>query len=147
MTVTLLISTHCIWWGHHVTGHVTLQGLCHAVRKEAWKFLLGYFPWESTLEERKVLQRSKTYNWCILNIYYTLLALHNVSSKRNISDEQDVTLTYEVLIGWADWCCVCVCGCSDEYFRMKLQWKSVSEEQERRNSRLRDYRSLIGETC
>lgn len=27
---------------------------------------------------------------------------------------------------------------------MKLQWKSVSEEQERRNSRLRDYRSLIG---
>lgn len=33
----------------------------------------------------------------------------------------------------------------DEYFRMKLQWKSISEEQERRNSRLRDYRSLIGE--
>lgn len=32
----------------------------------------------------------------------------------------------------------------DEYFRMKLQWKSVSEEQEKRNSRLRDYRSLIG---
>lgn len=28
---------------------------------------------------------------------------------------------------------------------MKLQWKSVSEEQERRNSRLRDYKSLIGE--
>lgn len=28
---------------------------------------------------------------------------------------------------------------------MKLQWKSVSEEQERRNSRLRDYRNLIGE--
>ncbi|XP_045894572.1 TBC1 domain family member 15 isoform X1 [Micropterus dolomieu] len=66
-------------------------GLCHAVRKEAWKFLLGYFPWASTMEERKALQRAKT----------------------------------------------------DEYFRMKLQWKSVSEEQERRNSRLRDYRSLI----
>uniref|UniRef100_A0A3Q4B3U1 TBC1 domain family member 15 n=1 Tax=Mola mola TaxID=94237 RepID=A0A3Q4B3U1_MOLML len=59
--------------------------------KEAWKFLLGYFPWDSTLEERKVLHRAKT----------------------------------------------------DEYFKMKLQWKSVSEEQERRNSRLRDYRSLI----
>uniref|UniRef100_A0A3Q3FA21 TBC1 domain family, member 15 n=1 Tax=Labrus bergylta TaxID=56723 RepID=A0A3Q3FA21_9LABR len=66
-------------------------GLCHALRKEAWKFLLGYFPWESTLEERKALQRNKT----------------------------------------------------DEYFRMKLQWKSVSAEQERRNSKLRDYRSLI----
>lgn len=32
----------------------------------------------------------------------------------------------------------------DEYFRMKLQWKSVSPEQERRNSLLRGYRSLIG---
>ncbi|KAK1875761.1 TBC1 domain family member 15 [Dissostichus eleginoides] len=66
-------------------------GLCHAKRKEAWKFLLGYLPWESTVEERKVLHRAKT----------------------------------------------------DEYFRMKLQWKSVSEQQERRNSKLRDYRSLI----
>lgn len=66
-------------------------GLSHSVRKEAWKFLLGYFPWDSTAEERKSLQRNKT----------------------------------------------------DEYFRMKLQWKSVSEEQERRNSRLRDNRSLI----
>lgn len=52
---------------------------------------------------------------------------------------------------WDLWLCGCVtvllCYCvgSDEYFRMKLQWKSVSEEQERRNSRLRDYRSLIGE--
>ncbi|ROL43328.1 TBC1 domain family member 15 [Anabarilius grahami] len=71
---------------------VITRGLCYAVRKEAWKFLLGYFPWNSTHEERKLLQKSKT----------------------------------------------------DEYFRMKLQWKSVSEEQERRNSRLRDYRSLIG---
>ncbi|TRY89686.1 hypothetical protein DNTS_032315 [Danionella cerebrum] len=66
-------------------------GLCHAVRKEAWKLLLGYFPWDNTHDERKLLQKNKT----------------------------------------------------DEYFRMKLQWKSVSEEQERRNSRLRDYRSLI----
>uniref|UniRef100_A0AAY4DDH5 TBC1 domain family member 15 n=1 Tax=Denticeps clupeoides TaxID=299321 RepID=A0AAY4DDH5_9TELE len=66
-------------------------GLCHAARKEAWKFLLGFFPWESTYEERKVLQKRKT----------------------------------------------------DEYFRMKLQWRSVSEEQERRNSKLRDYKSLI----
>lgn len=41
---------------------VTMQGLSHAVRKEAWKFLLGYFPWESTSEGRKVLHRAKTYN-------------------------------------------------------------------------------------
>uniref|UniRef100_A0A3Q3JZX1 TBC1 domain family member 15 n=1 Tax=Monopterus albus TaxID=43700 RepID=A0A3Q3JZX1_MONAL len=75
----------------HLKQVIFKGGLCHAVRKEAWKFLLGCFPWDSTLEERKALQRTKT----------------------------------------------------DEYFRMKLQWKSVSEEQERRNSRLRDYRSLI----
>lgn len=43
-----------------LTCHVTLQGLCSAVRREAWKFLLGYFPWDSTLEERKLLQRVKT---------------------------------------------------------------------------------------
>ncbi|KAJ6651373.1 hypothetical protein lerEdw1_020946 [Lerista edwardsae] len=66
-------------------------GLCHALRKEVWKFLLGYFHWDSTREERA-------------NVH-----------KRRI----------------------------DEYFRMKLQWKSVSEEQEKRNYRLRDYRSLI----
>ncbi|KAH0501914.1 TBC1 domain family member 15, partial [Microtus ochrogaster] len=66
-------------------------GLSHSLRKQAWKFLLGYFPWDSTKEERAQLQKQKT----------------------------------------------------DEYFRMKLQWKSISEEQEKRNSRLRDYRSLI----
>uniref|UniRef100_A0A8C8SDA5 TBC1 domain family member 15 n=1 Tax=Pelusios castaneus TaxID=367368 RepID=A0A8C8SDA5_9SAUR len=66
-------------------------GLCHALRKEVWKFLLGYFPWHSTREERTNLQKRKI----------------------------------------------------DEYFRMKLQWKSVSDEQEKRNSRLRDYRNLI----
>ncbi|XP_007441051.1 TBC1 domain family member 15 isoform X1 [Python bivittatus] len=66
-------------------------GLCHALRKEVWKFLLGYYPWNSTRDERTSMQKRKT----------------------------------------------------DEYFRMKLQWKSVSEEQEKRNYRLRDYRSLI----
>uniref|UniRef100_A0A8C5SFJ8 TBC1 domain family member 15 n=1 Tax=Laticauda laticaudata TaxID=8630 RepID=A0A8C5SFJ8_LATLA len=65
--------------------------LCHALRKEVWKFLLGYYSWNSTRDERTSMQKRKT----------------------------------------------------DEYFRMKLQWKSVSEEQEKRNCRLRDYRSLI----
>ncbi|XP_062318660.1 TBC1 domain family member 15 [Osmerus eperlanus] len=75
----------------HLKQAIFKGGLCHALRKETWKFLLGYFPWDSTHEERKALQKKKT----------------------------------------------------DEYFRMKLQWKSVSEDQERRNSRLRDFRSLI----
>uniref|UniRef100_A0A674JUV7 TBC1 domain family member 17 n=1 Tax=Terrapene triunguis TaxID=2587831 RepID=A0A674JUV7_9SAUR len=89
-------------WGQHLDpeGRIThldglkrrifAGGLTPALRKEAWKFLLGYYSWESSSEENRAQAR-------------------------------------------------------DEYFRMKLQWKSVSEEQERRNSLLRGYRSLIGQ--
>uniref|UniRef100_A0A668SI95 TBC1 domain family member 15 n=1 Tax=Oreochromis aureus TaxID=47969 RepID=A0A668SI95_OREAU len=66
-------------------------GITHSLRKEVWKFLLGFYPWNSTAKEREDILRVKT----------------------------------------------------DEYFRMKVQWKSVSEEQEMRNSLLRGYRSLI----
>uniref|UniRef100_A0AAX7VNV9 TBC1 domain family member 15 n=1 Tax=Astatotilapia calliptera TaxID=8154 RepID=A0AAX7VNV9_ASTCA len=66
-------------------------GITHSLRKEIWKFLLGFYPWNSTAKEREDILRVKT----------------------------------------------------DEYFRMKVQWKSVSEEQEMRNSLLRGYRSLI----
>uniref|UniRef100_A0AAY4DGR9 TBC1 domain family member 15 n=1 Tax=Denticeps clupeoides TaxID=299321 RepID=A0AAY4DGR9_9TELE len=66
-------------------------GITPSLRKEAWKFLLGFYPWNSTTKEREDIVRVKT----------------------------------------------------DEYFRMKVQWKSVSEEQEMRNSLLRGYRSLI----
>ncbi|KAL6476518.1 hypothetical protein MHYP_G00150170 [Metynnis hypsauchen] len=66
-------------------------GIIPALRKEVWKFLLGFYPWNSTAKEREDIIRVKT----------------------------------------------------DEYFRMKVQWKSVSEEQEMRNSLLRGYRSLI----
>uniref|UniRef100_A0A8B9HIT0 TBC1 domain family, member 17 n=1 Tax=Astyanax mexicanus TaxID=7994 RepID=A0A8B9HIT0_ASTMX len=66
-------------------------GIIPSLRKEVWKFLLGFYPWNSTAKEREDIIRVKT----------------------------------------------------DEYFRMKVQWKSVSEEQEMRNSLLRGYRSLI----
>ncbi|XP_058876261.1 TBC1 domain family member 17-like isoform X1 [Acipenser ruthenus] len=66
-------------------------GVSPSLRREVWKFLLGFYPWESTIQERQDILRKKT----------------------------------------------------DEYFRMKVQWKSVSEEQELRNSLLRGYRSLI----
>ncbi|KAM9780156.1 TBC1 domain family member 17 [Neosynchiropus ocellatus] len=66
-------------------------GIQPSLRKEAWKFLLGFYPWNSTSEEREDILRVKT----------------------------------------------------DEYFRMKVQWKSVSEEQEMRNTLLRGYRNLI----
>ncbi|XP_033080031.1 TBC1 domain family member 17 isoform X2 [Trachypithecus francoisi] len=90
-------------WARHVGPEGRLQqvpelknrifsgGLSPGLRREAWKFLLGYLSWEGTAEEHKAHVRKKT----------------------------------------------------DEYFRMKLQWKSVSPEQERRNSLLHGYRSLI----
>ncbi|XP_066230138.1 TBC1 domain family member 17 [Saccopteryx leptura] len=90
-------------WARHVGPEGRLQqvpelkarifsgGLSPSLRREAWKFLLGYLRWEGSAEEHKAHMRKKT----------------------------------------------------DEYFRMKLQWKSVSPEQERRNSLLHGYRSLI----
>uniref|UniRef100_A0A8D3DM58 TBC1 domain family member 15 n=1 Tax=Scophthalmus maximus TaxID=52904 RepID=A0A8D3DM58_SCOMX len=66
-------------------------GIIPSLRRDVWKFLLGFYPWNSTAKEREDILRVKT----------------------------------------------------DEYFRMKVQWKSVSEEQEMRNSLLRGYRSLI----
>nr|XP_057904431.1 TBC1 domain family member 17 [Doryrhamphus excisus] len=66
-------------------------GITPSLRKEVWKFLLGFYPWNSTRREREDILRVKT----------------------------------------------------DEYFRMKVQWKSVTEEQEMRNSLLRGYRNLI----
>ncbi|XP_037544630.1 TBC1 domain family member 17 [Nematolebias whitei] len=66
-------------------------GIAPTLRKEVWKFLLGFYPWNSTRKERERILQVKT----------------------------------------------------DEYFKMKVQWKSVSEEQEMRNSLLRGYRSLI----
>ncbi|KAM9814662.1 TBC1 domain family member 15-like isoform X3 [Syngnathus typhle] len=105
-------------------------GLCHGVRKEAWKFLLGYFPWNSTLDERKSLQRSKTIGWPPVQAVPATRAGSDSGRLPRRCLETHVT-------AYAARCR------RDEYFRMKLQWKSVSEEQERRNCRLRDYRSLI----
>uniref|UniRef100_A0A8C9WBN5 TBC1 domain family member 15 n=1 Tax=Scleropages formosus TaxID=113540 RepID=A0A8C9WBN5_SCLFO len=76
---------------HKVKEMIFRGGISPSLRKEVWKFLLGFYPWTSTAREREDIVRVKT----------------------------------------------------DEYFRMKVQWKSVSEEQEMRNSLLRGYRSLI----
>lgn len=36
------------------------QGLCPGLRREAWKFLLGYLSWEGSAEEHKAHVRRKT---------------------------------------------------------------------------------------
>lgn len=37
-----------------------LQGLSPSLRREAWKFLLGYLSWEGSAEEHKAHMRKKT---------------------------------------------------------------------------------------
>ncbi|XP_063990184.1 TBC1 domain family member 15 isoform X1 [Diachasmimorpha longicaudata] len=80
-----------------VTNPITIKeiifrgGIIPSLRYEVWKFLLNYYPWNSTLAERSELRNAKT----------------------------------------------------DEYYRMKLQWKSMSVDQENRFSDYRDRKSLI----
>lgn len=66
-------------------------GIVPALRYEVWKFLLDYFPWDSTNIDRQNIRKQKT----------------------------------------------------DEYFRMKLQWKTMSNGQEERFSDYRERKSLI----
>ncbi len=62
------------------------------LRREVWKFLLNYYPWSSTRDER-----------------------FEIFKKRKA-----------------------------EYFAMKVQWKSMNEQQKQRNISFRDRESLIG---
>ncbi len=62
------------------------------LRREIWKFLLNFYPWLSTRDERNDLFKQREL----------------------------------------------------EYFSMKLQWKSMNEQQKQRNSLFRDRESLIG---
>ncbi|XP_032666022.1 TBC1 domain family member 15 [Odontomachus brunneus] len=66
-------------------------GISPSLRFEVWKYLLNYYPWNSTNKERAYLQNEKT----------------------------------------------------DEYFRMKLQWRSFTPEQENRFSDYKERKSLI----
>ena len=38
-----------------------IQGIIPSLRKEAWKFLLGFYPWNSTTKEREEILRTKTW--------------------------------------------------------------------------------------
>ncbi|XP_020287729.1 TBC1 domain family member 15 [Pseudomyrmex gracilis] len=66
-------------------------GICPSLRFEVWKFLLNYYPWNSTHNERLEIKRKKT----------------------------------------------------DEYFAMKLQWRTFTSAQESRFSDYRERKSLI----
>nr|CAB3266828.1 TBC1 domain family member 15 [Phallusia mammillata] len=66
-------------------------GIEPVLRKEVWKYLLGYFEWNMTQAEIKSYKKDK----------------------------------------------------EDDYYRMKLQWKSISADQENRFSAIRDNKCLI----
>ncbi|XP_013063521.1 TBC1 domain family member 15-like isoform X1 [Biomphalaria glabrata] len=66
-------------------------GVDPAIRSEVWKFLLGFYDWDSTTKKRQEQRKRKV----------------------------------------------------DDYFRMKLQWKTISSEQERRFTLLKERRGLI----
>lgn len=70
-----------------------IQGVVPNLRYEVWKFLLGYFPWDSTHADRQKLRKQKV----------------------------------------------------EEYFQMKLQWRSITPGQEQRFSDYRERKSLVGE--
>lgn len=44
---------------HHTLFSMFLQGVSSTLRYEVWKFLLGYYPWNSTYAERMHLRKSK----------------------------------------------------------------------------------------
>ncbi|GFO47229.1 TBC1 domain family member 15 [Plakobranchus ocellatus] len=66
-------------------------GVDPSIRSEVWKFLLGFYDWDSCSRKRQEQRKRKV----------------------------------------------------DEYFRMKLQWKTISAEQERRFTLLKERRGLI----
>jgi hypothetical protein len=43
----------------HLKGSTNSQGIDPSLRPEAWKFLLGLYPWSSSSDERKAIRRSK----------------------------------------------------------------------------------------
>uniref|UniRef100_A0AC34RMS9 Rab-GAP TBC domain-containing protein n=1 Tax=Panagrolaimus sp. JU765 TaxID=591449 RepID=A0AC34RMS9_9BILA len=76
---------------HSLKSLIFRGGIEYEARKNAWKYILGYYDWDKTDAENKKLRQSK----------------------------------------------------SDSYFRMKLQWMSMSEEQEKNFSDFRDRKALI----
>nr|CAD7571204.1 unnamed protein product [Timema californicum] len=75
----------------HIKDIIFRGGVMPTLRYEVWKFLLGFFPWESTNTERQQLRKKKV----------------------------------------------------EEYFQMKLQWRSMTLAQENRFSDYRERKSLI----
>uniref|UniRef100_A0A8P4JXW0 TBC1 domain family, member 17 n=1 Tax=Dicentrarchus labrax TaxID=13489 RepID=A0A8P4JXW0_DICLA len=69
-------------------------GITPNLRKEVWKFLLGFYPWNSTTKEREDILRVKTLVFLLLNVSRT--DRHNTFFSGN--DNPGLTLLHDVLM-------------------------------------------------
>lgn len=81
-----------------VRAEIFRGGLEPAIRREAWKFLLGYYPWTSTLEERKKIREQKTQEYHIYKLQWTSITAEQERQfekyrERKFRVEKDVTRT------------------------------------------------------
>lgn len=81
----------CIQGVDEIKEIIFRGGVDPALRSEVWKYLLGYYSWDSNMKKRQEERKRKV----------------------------------------------------DDYFRMKLQWKTITVEQEKRFSLLRERKGLI----
>ena len=51
---------------------LALQGVDAAIRKDVWKYLLGYYSWHSTMEERENKRNALAYVFTIIFIIRTI---------------------------------------------------------------------------
>jgi hypothetical protein len=91
------------------------QGVDSSLRTEVWKFLLDYYSWDSSHVGRAEQRKKK--------VYVFLPEEFSASCFNNY--------VWNSLF-------------SDDYFRMKLQWKSITPDQEKRFAAIRDRKCLIG---
>ena len=100
-----------------IIPHTPSQGMEPSLRKEAWRYLLNYFPFDSSDIDRMELQKV----WSILRSVRThcIILVHVCVWQRK----------------------------EKEYWSMKGQWQRFTPDQERRFSKWREVKTLISQYC
>ena len=113
----LLLSLSCLISLILSHTHTPSQGMEPSLRKEAWRYLLNYFPFDSSDIDRMELQKV----WSILRSVRThcIILVHVCVWQRK----------------------------EKEYWSMKSQWQRFTPDQERRFSKWREVKTLISKYC
>ncbi len=106
------------------------KGLDSTIRIDVWKFLLGYYSWDSTYVQRAELRKKRV--WAVV-AGPLLVAILRLSSR--FCKQERGALCTKLNVNFC---------CRGDYFRMKLQWKSVTPDQERRFGLMKERKNLIG---